>query len=99
MLYYIKLYLTGCLKTGKKLYTHYGARKNVKNYEGHTHEVVCMAISSDNKYLATGGKDKKIIIWSINENKFLRCFTHHKDIVSVIRHTSFLYSLFPRTPL
>ena len=69
--------------TGKKLHTFPGGRKEVKNFDGHTNHVLSLAISSDGKYLASGGADKKINIWSVKEDKLLKCFTQHKDSVSV----------------
>ncbi|CAI2173766.1 5163_t:CDS:2 [Funneliformis geosporum] len=70
------------LLTGKKLHTFPGGRKEVKNFDGHNNHVLSMAISSDGKYLATGGADKKVNIWSVKEDKLLKCFTQHKDSVS-----------------
>ncbi|RIA85384.1 WD40-repeat-containing domain protein [Glomus cerebriforme] len=70
------------LLTGKKLRTFPGGRKEVKNFDGHTNHVLSLAISSDGKYLASGGADKKINIWSVKEDKLLKCFTQHKDSIS-----------------
>ncbi|GBC43811.2 U3 small nucleolar RNA-interacting protein 2 isoform X2 [Rhizophagus irregularis DAOM 181602=DAOM 197198] len=70
------------LVSGKKLHTFPGGRKEVKNFDGHTNHVLSLAISSDGKYLASGGIDKKINIWSVKENKLLKCFTQHKDSIS-----------------
>lgn len=71
------------MKTGKKLFSFPGAQKGVADFQGHTDHVTCLAVSSDNQFLASGGKDKKIIIWSVQENKFLHCFKQqHKDTIT-----------------
>lgn len=71
------------LKTGKKVFSFPGAQKGVVDFQGHTDHVTCLAVSSDNQFLASGGKDKKIIIWSVQENKFLHCFKQqHKDTIT-----------------
>ncbi|OAQ34736.1 WD40 repeat-like protein [Linnemannia elongata AG-77] len=71
------------LKTGKKIFSFPGAQKGVADFQGHTDHVTCLAVSSDNQFLASGGKDKKIIIWSVQENKFLHCFKQqHKDTIT-----------------
>ncbi|KAF9115737.1 pre-rRNA processing protein [Mortierella sp. AM989] len=71
------------LKTGKKLFIFPGGRKNVEDFKGHTDHVICLAVSSDSKFLASGGKDKKINIWSVQDNKWLHCFKQqHKDTIT-----------------
>ncbi|KAF9955037.1 pre-rRNA processing protein [Mortierella alpina] len=71
------------LKTGKKLFVFPGGRKNVVDFKGHTDHVICLAVSSDNQFLASGGKDKKINIWSVQDNKLLHCFQQqHKDTIT-----------------
>ncbi|RUS31507.1 WD40-repeat-containing domain protein [Jimgerdemannia flammicorona] len=69
-------------KTMKKLYTFPGGRKGVKAFTGHTDHVLCLAISSDGKYLASGGRDKKVNVWSVKDDKLLCCFSQHKDSVA-----------------
>ncbi|CEG63579.1 pre-rRNA processing protein [Rhizopus azygosporus] len=69
-------------KTFQKLHTFVGGRKGVKNYNGHTDHVLCLAISHDGQYLASGGKDKVINIWSVKEDKHIVKFTQHRDCVS-----------------
>ncbi|KAI1302160.1 pre-rRNA processing protein [Mortierella claussenii] len=71
------------LKTGKKICLFPGGRKGVEDFKGHTDHVICLAVSSDNQFLASGGKDKKINIWSVQENKWLHCFKQqHKDTIT-----------------
>lgn len=75
--------MIGDALTFKKLHTFPGGRKGVKDFDGHTNHILCMAISSDNQYLATGGKDKIINVWSVKENKHIAKFNQHRDAVSV----------------
>ncbi|KAF9896223.1 pre-rRNA processing protein, partial [Lobosporangium transversale] len=71
------------IKTGKKLWVFPGARKGVEDFKGHTDHVICLAVSPDNQFLASGGKDKKINIWSVKDDKWLHCFKQqHKDTVT-----------------
>ncbi|KAJ3030492.1 UNVERIFIED_CONTAM: pre-rRNA processing protein [Siphonaria sp. JEL0065] len=88
-------------KTGKKVHEFLGGRKHtkkalkafgeakLKKHIGHRDQVLCLAISGDGKYLASGGRDKTIQIWSIPEDKHLKTFTQHRDAVSGL---SFRYS-------
>lgn len=69
-------------KTFKKLHTFPGGRKGVKNFDGHTEDILCLAMSFDGEYLASGGKDKVINIWSVKENKHIVKFTQHRDTIS-----------------
>ncbi|MBM6387871.1 MAG: hypothetical protein JSY10_28555 [Paenibacillus sp.] len=44
---------------------------------------MCLAISFDGQYLASGGKDKIINIWSVKEDKHIVKFTQHRDTIAV----------------
>ncbi|RHZ84819.1 hypothetical protein Glove_74g184 [Diversispora epigaea] len=70
------------VKTGNKVYSIVGGRKEIKKFDGHTDQILALAVSSDGNYMASGGRDKKINIWSIKENKLLKCFMQHKDSVT-----------------
>jgi ribosomal RNA-processing protein 9 len=60
-----------------------GGRKNIVDFKGHTDQVICLAVSSDNQFLASGGKDKIINIWSVQDNKLLHTFKQqHKDTIT-----------------
>ncbi|XP_034725083.1 U3 small nucleolar RNA-interacting protein 2 isoform X1 [Etheostoma cragini] len=68
---------------GKKLHTIPGGRKGTEDrHVGHTGHILCMAISSDGKYLATGDVNKLIMIWEAETCKHLYKFTGHKGPVS-----------------
>lgn len=51
--------------------------------EGHTDEVWALALSSDAKYLVSGGKDKKVVVWDAVEGRWIKAFGGHKDAISV----------------
>ena len=74
-----------------------GARSKVgdPNYQHHTASILCVAASDTGKYVATGGADKRLIIWSADDLKPLRIFTQHRDAVTSLafrRGTNQLYS-------
>lgn len=52
-------------------------------FDGHTDEVLALAMSSDGKYLASGGKDRRVAVWDAAEVKLLKSFGGHKDLISV----------------
>ncbi|XP_075966921.1 U3 small nucleolar RNA-interacting protein 2 isoform X1 [Anarhichas minor] len=83
-------------ESGKKLHTIPGGRKGTEDrHVGHTAHILCMAISSDGKYLATGDMNKLIMIWEAETCKHLYKFTGHKGPVSGLsfrRGTHDLYS-------
>ena len=72
-----------CTESGKKIKIIPGGRKGTeKKHKGHTGHVMCLAISSDGKYLASGDTVKLIHVWNPDTCEFLRTFTGHRDTVS-----------------
>ncbi|KAI1234416.1 U3 small nucleolar RNA-interacting protein 2 [Lamprotornis superbus] len=70
--------------SGKRLCVVPGGKKGTEErHMGHASHVLCMAISSDGKYLATGDRNKLIMIWDAATCKRLHIFTGHRDAVSV----------------
>ncbi|KFP84370.1 U3 small nucleolar RNA-interacting protein 2, partial [Apaloderma vittatum] len=70
-------------ESGKRLCVVPGGKKGTeKQHMGHASQVLCMAISSDGKYLATGDRNKLIMIWDAATCKRLHIFTGHHDAVS-----------------
>uniref|UniRef100_A0A4W3GGU1 U3 small nucleolar RNA-interacting protein 2 n=1 Tax=Callorhinchus milii TaxID=7868 RepID=A0A4W3GGU1_CALMI len=68
---------------GKKLHTIQGGRKGTEDkHVGHTAHILCMAISSDSKYLAAGDRNKMIMIWDPATCQHVYTFKGHKDAVS-----------------
>ncbi len=49
---------------------------------GHTEAILSLAASPDGKYVATGGADKKLIVWSAEDLRPLKTFTTHRDMVT-----------------
>ncbi|XP_055768239.1 U3 small nucleolar RNA-interacting protein 2-like isoform X2 [Salvelinus fontinalis] len=84
------------VESGKILHTIAGGRKGTEDrHVGHTSHVLCMSISSDGKYLATGDMNKLIMIWEAATCKHLYKFTGHRGPVSGLsfrRGTHDLYS-------
>uniref|UniRef100_A0A3B4B204 U3 small nucleolar RNA-interacting protein 2 n=1 Tax=Periophthalmus magnuspinnatus TaxID=409849 RepID=A0A3B4B204_9GOBI len=69
--------------SGKRLHTIKGVRKGSGDQQvGHAACILCMTISSDGKYLATGDMNKLIMIWEADTCKHLYRFTGHKGPVS-----------------
>lgn len=71
-------------------------RGNKKDKRGQHHDkaILCLAVSPDGKFVATGGQDKKLIIWD-SSLKPLKVFTHHRDAVTALafrRGTNQLFS-------
>lgn len=64
-------------------------------YQHHTSSILTVVASSDGRFVATGGADKRLIIWSASDLKPLRVFTQHRDAVTGLvfrRGTNQLYS-------
>lgn len=64
-------------------------------YEGHVDTILTVAASQDGKFVVTGGKDRRIVIWEAETLKPLRVFTHHRDAVTGLafrRGTNQMYS-------
>lgn len=51
--------------------------------DGHTDEVLALAICGNGMYLASGGRDKKVGIWDVEKAEWVKGFGGHKDAVSV----------------
>lgn len=49
---------------------------------GHTGSILSVAASPDGQFVATGGADKKLIIWSTEDLRPLKTFTTHRDAVT-----------------
>ena len=71
------------------------SRAGDPNYQHHTAPILCVAASDSGEFVATGGADKRLIIWSAENLKPLRVFTQHRDAVTSLafrRGTNQLYS-------
>ncbi|XP_078270485.1 U3 small nucleolar RNA-interacting protein 2 isoform X1 [Rhinoraja longicauda] len=71
------------IASGKKVHTIRGGHKGKEDqHMRHTMHILSMAISSDGKYLATGDRNKLILIWDAATCQHLHTFKGHKDVVS-----------------
>ncbi|KAI9140878.1 WD40-repeat-containing domain protein [Paraphysoderma sedebokerense] len=69
--------------TAKKLHVFRGGRRNTgKAKVGHTGRVLSLAISFDGTYLASGGDDNRLNIWSVKDDTHVHCFNQHRDAVT-----------------
>ncbi|KAJ1558599.1 pre-rRNA processing protein [Nowakowskiella sp. JEL0078] len=87
-------FVPGGIKNTKKIRTVVGENA-LKRQLGHTDNVLCMDVSSDSKYLVTGGRDKLIYVWSVADNKRIGSFKQHRDSISGLtfrKGTNQLYS-------
>ena len=50
---------------------------------GHTDEVWTLAMSPDGKYLASGGKDRRVGVWDVEKDEWVKGFGGHRDCISV----------------
>ena len=81
----------------KKLLSRKGNKKNASDssYNHHTAPILAVAASSSGRFVATGGADKRLIVWSSADLTPLRVFTQHRDAVTSLafrRGTNQLYS-------
>ncbi|KAL6822143.1 WD40-repeat-containing domain protein [Trichoderma camerunense] len=70
-------------------------KQNDNTYKRHVGNILAVAASSDGKFVVTGGKDKKIIVYDAETLKPIKVFTHHRDAVTGLafrRGTNQLYS-------
>ena len=71
-----------------------GNRKDTKTQHHHK-AILCVAVSPDSKFVATGGLDKKLIIWDATTLKPSKVFYQHRDAVTALafrRGTNQLFS-------
>lgn len=71
-------------KKPKKIRFLRGLQKAENNEEsqGHTAQILTVAVSPSGKFVATGGMDKKIVIWDAETLIPLKTFPQHRDAVS-----------------
>ncbi|GAB6029635.1 hypothetical protein CHUAL_005372 [Chamberlinius hualienensis] len=71
-----------CIITGKRIKVIPGFKKSGENLKGHSDQVLSLAISSDNKYLASGCKNQMINIWNAETMEFMHTLKGHRKAVS-----------------
>lgn len=65
-----------------------------KSYNGHSGAILCLAVSSSGKFLATGGADKRLVIWDAATLKPLKSFHQHRDSVLSVSFRRGTHTLF-----
>ncbi|KAI9891846.1 MAG: pre-rRNA processing protein [Vezdaea aestivalis] len=81
----------------ERLLTIKGNGKHSKDdsFQGHTDKILCVAVSDSGAFVATGGLDKRLIIWNSEDLKVLNVFRQHRDAVTGLafrRGTNQLFS-------
>jgi ribosomal RNA-processing protein 9 len=78
------------LQSGRKIATFYkqrvakGKEKALpQDVQGHTDEILSLAVSSDGRYLASGSKDRRVGVWDVEKDEWVKGFGGHKDSISV----------------
>jgi len=84
-------------RTPKRLFWKKGNknRKGDKDYLGHTGEIISVAVSDSGRFLATGDKHARLVIWDADTLNPLKLFTRHRDAVTALsfrRGTEQLFS-------
>lgn len=72
-----------------------GGTKKDQNFEGHVDDILCVAASEDGKFIATGGKDHRLVVWDAVTLKILKVFKQHRAAVTGLvfrRGTNQLFS-------
>ncbi|XP_073498906.1 U3 small nucleolar RNA-interacting protein 2 [Phyllobates terribilis] len=83
------------ISDGKKIHKIPGGRKGCEDQHiGHTAHILCMALSSDGKYLASGDANKLIYIWNAETCQRLHKFQGHRGPVSGLSFQKGTYQLF-----
>lgn len=60
---------------------------------GHTSSILSVAVSPSGQFVATGGADKRIIIWDAENLVPLKTFSQHRDAVSSLKFTRAISSM------
>ncbi|EMD37163.1 hypothetical protein CERSUDRAFT_115074 [Gelatoporia subvermispora B] len=78
------------LRTGKKTHVFHKARPQDKgkgraeDVHGHTDEIWALALSPDGKHLASGGRDRRVGVWDVEKDEWVRGFGGHRDAISAL---------------
>ncbi|XP_078370108.1 U3 small nucleolar RNA-interacting protein 2-like isoform X2 [Oculina patagonica] len=82
------------IETGEKEGKILGCHKASEGSKGHKGHILCLAVTSDGKFLASGGRDKVIHIWNAASLSHLHTFKGHKDAVSGVAFRRGTHQLF-----
>ncbi|KAI0365017.1 WD40 repeat-like protein [Pilatotrama ljubarskyi] len=61
-----------------------GKYRETADLKGHLDEIWALAISPDGKYLASGGKDRRVGVWDVEKNEWVKGFGGHRDCISAL---------------
>jgi WD40 repeat protein len=53
--------------------------KHLRTFDGHSDDVICVALSSDDIYVASGSCDTTVQVWNINNGKHLHTLHGHSE--------------------
>lgn len=86
-------------RTPKFVKSYRSNRKQANNakYLGHTDSILCVAASESGKFLATGGSDKRIVVWDVSQPDLLKpikVLTHHRDSILSLSFRKGTHTLF-----
>jgi len=70
------------VESGKRLMTMKGQRCKKKAVDFHTDHVLALAVSPDDRYMVSGGRDKLLRIWDLRTNKHVVSLRGHRDTIS-----------------
>lgn len=71
---------------GKASSSSSSSKNNQDVIKGHTDEVLSLALSGDEKLLASAGRDRRVCVWDTETCEWVKAFSGHlghKDAVSV----------------
>ncbi|OCH84561.1 WD40 repeat-like protein [Obba rivulosa] len=79
------------LRTGKKLHVFHKVRPaqdkgkgRAEDPQGHTDEIWALALSPDGKHLVSGGRDRRVGVWDVEKDEWVRGFGGHRDAISAL---------------
>ncbi|PSR72146.1 hypothetical protein PHLCEN_2v11994 [Hermanssonia centrifuga] len=56
----------------------------IVDLHGHSDEIWALALSPDGRLLASGGKDKRVGVWDVEKNEWVKGFGGHRDSISAL---------------
>ena len=56
----------------------------IRKFKGHTDPVHAVALNASGTKMASGGTDRKVILWNVATGKILKTLTGHKSIVTSV---------------
>jgi ribosomal RNA-processing protein 9 len=65
-----------------------------ESFVGHLSAILCIAVSASGRFLATGGADKRLVIWDAASLTPLKVFHQHRDAVLSVSFRRGTHSLF-----